>query len=156
MSASILFLVRTRREYSLSKPPVGRLSGDRPVLCSCGFAEKPLDQIVTDWSREEIQAQLDDLGAFRRDTEAERDKAERALSGAKEEARASLLTAQALSDEFSKLERDLDAKLASIYKSTALWSHRAAQAGIPEEEVVWRLALGKGPERPPEDWEYEN
>ena len=111
---------------------------------------------MTDWRKEEIREQLDDLGAFRRDVEAERGEAEAVLEQAKEAVRTSLVKAHVESDLFARLERELDKKLAGIYQSTALWSHRAAEAGIPEDEVLRRLELGRGPAEPPEAWEYEN
>lgn len=113
------------------------------------------NELGIDWSADEIRAQLDDLGAFRRDTESERDQAEAELEEAKAVVRDALERSHVLSDRFAAKERELDERLSGIYKSTALWAHRAAQAGISEEEVVERLELGKGPGAAPEDWEYE-
>ncbi|MBN8868744.1 MAG: hypothetical protein J0H66_02575 [Solirubrobacterales bacterium] len=107
------------------------------------------------YRKEEILEQLDDLGAFRRETEAERIKAEKALAEAEETVRDSINDANALAEKFAELEREIDARLDGIYRSTAKWSHRAAQAGISEGEVLERIEIAKGPASPPEDWEYE-
>jgi len=91
---------------------------------------------MSDWRKEEIREQLDDLGAFRREVEAERADAEAALENAKEAVRTSLVNAHIESDLFASLERELDRRLAGIFQSTAVWAHRAAEAGIPEDEVL--------------------
>lgn len=104
--------------------------------------------------KEEIFDQLDDLGAYRRDLEAERAVAKEALERARNEVRSSLSKAIDEAERFAELEASIDEGLARVFQSTALWAHRAAETGIPETEVLRRLELAKQP-NPPEDWEYE-
>jgi len=105
------------------------------------------------WRKEEIVEQLDDLGAYRREVEAERTQAEATLRKAEDAIRESVQSSLQMSATFADLERDIDARLARIFRSTAAWAYRAAQAGIPEREVLDRLDLGTGPTNP-EDWEF--